>query len=77
VLVTTIFTTVASPGVPGGSIIVMTPVLVAAGIPAGAIGILLGADAIPDMIRTMANVTGGIAATVMVRRPSSSGSSAP
>jgi Na+/H+-dicarboxylate symporter len=65
VLVTTIFTTVASPGVPGGSIIVMTPVLVAAGIPAGAIGILLGADAIPDMIRTTANVTGGIAATVI------------
>lgn len=76
VLVTTIFTTVASPGVPGGSIIVMTPVLVAAGIPAGAIGILLGADAIPDMIRTMANVTGGIAATVMAQRSSSSGSSA-
>lgn len=68
VLITTIFTTVASPGVPGGSIIVMAPVLVAAGIPAGAIGILLGADAIPDMIRTMANVTGGIAATVIASR---------
>lgn len=67
VLVTTIFTTVASPGVPGGSIIVMTPVLVAAGIPPGAIGILLGADAIPDMVRTMANVTGGIAAATIVR----------
>jgi len=70
VLVTTIFTTVASPGVPGGSIIVMTPVLVAAGIPPGAIGILLGADAIPDMVRTMANVTGGIAAaTIVGNRP--------
>jgi Na+/H+-dicarboxylate symporter len=67
VLITTIFTTVASPGVPGGSIIVMTPVLVAAGIPPGAIGILLGADAIPDMVRTMANVTGGIAAATIVR----------
>ena len=65
VLITTIVTTVASPGVPGGSIIVMTPVLVAAGIPSGAIGILLGADAIPDMFRTVANVTGGIAATVI------------
>jgi Na+/H+-dicarboxylate symporter len=69
VLITTVFTTVASPGVPGGSIIVMTPVLVAAGIPPGAIGILLGADAIPDMIRTMANVTGGIAAATIVREP--------
>ena len=33
--------------------------------PTGAIGILLGADAIPDMFRTVANVTGGIAATVI------------
>jgi proton glutamate symport protein len=71
VLVATIFTTVASPGVPGGSIIVMTPVLVAAGIPPGAIGILLGADAIPDMVRTMANVTGGIAAAAIAGRATS------
>jgi Na+/H+-dicarboxylate symporter len=68
VLIATIFTTVASPGVPGGSIIVMTPVLVTAGIPPGAIGILLGADAIPDMTRTMANVTGGIAAATIASR---------
>jgi Na+/H+-dicarboxylate symporter len=76
VLVTTIVTTVASPGVPGGSIIVMTPVLVAANIPAGAIGILLGADAIPDMVRTMANVTGGIAATVIANGRPATGTGA-
>jgi len=68
VLVTTLLTTVATPGVPGGSIIVMVPILAAAGIPAGAVGILLGADAIPDMARTMANVTGGIAAAVIAGR---------
>ena len=68
VLIATIVTTVASPGVPGGSIIVMTPVLITAGIPPGAIGILLGADAIPDMIRTLANVTGGIAAATIASR---------
>ncbi|MEO8677884.1 MAG: cation:dicarboxylase symporter family transporter [Vicinamibacterales bacterium] len=68
VLITTILMSVASPGVPGGSIIVMTPVLAAAGIPPGAIGILLGADAIPDMVRTLANVTGGIAAAVIAGR---------
>ena len=73
VLMTTIFTSIASPGVPGGSIIVMTPVLVAAGIPPGAIGILLGADAIPDMVRTMANVTGGIAAALVASRRSARG----
>ena len=68
VLITTIFTSFASPGVPGGSIIVMAPVLAAAGIPPGAVGVLLGADAIPDMVRTMANVTGGIAAAVIAGR---------
>lgn len=68
VLVTTLFTTMATPGVPGGSIIVMAPILASAGIPVEAIGILLGADAIPDMVRTTANVTGGIAAAVIAGR---------
>ena len=66
VLLATVMTSMASPGVPGGSIIVLTPVLASAGIPAEALGIILGADAIPDMARTMANVTGAIAATVIV-----------
>jgi proton glutamate symport protein len=66
ILITTVLTTFTVPGVPGGSIVVMVPVLAAAGVPAGAVGILLGADVIPDMFRTMANVTGGIAAGVVV-----------
>jgi Na+/H+-dicarboxylate symporter len=68
VLMTTVLTTFAAPGVPGGSIIVMVPILAAAGIPESAVGILLGADAIPDMVRTMANVTGGIAAALIAGR---------
>jgi proton glutamate symport protein len=68
VLVTTVVTTFTVPGIPGGSIVVMVPILAAAGVPAGAVGILLGADVIPDMFRTMANVTGGIAAGVIVGR---------
>ena len=66
ILITTVVTTFTVPGIPGGSIVVMVPVLAAAGVPAGAVGILLGADVIPDMFRTMANVTGGIAAGVVV-----------
>ena len=69
VLVTTVLTTFTTPGIPGGSIIVMVPILAAAGVPAGAVGVLLGADVLPDMIRTAANVTGGIAAAVLVGRP--------
>lgn len=68
ILITTVVTTFTVPGIPGGSIVVMVPILAAAGVPAGAVGILLGADAIPDMFRTMANVTGGISAGVVVGR---------
>lgn len=68
VLLTTVVTTFAIPGIPGGSIVVMVPILAAAGVPAAATGILLGADVIPDMFRTMANVTGGISAGVIVGR---------
>ena len=68
VLLTTVVTTFATPGVPGGSIVAMVPILASAGVPATAVGILLGADIIPDMFRTMANVTGGISAGVVVGR---------
>jgi DAACS family dicarboxylate/amino acid:cation (Na+ or H+) symporter len=64
----TILTTFTVPGIPGGSIVVMVPILLAANVPPDAVGVLLGADVIPDMFRTMANVTGGIAAAAIVGR---------
>ncbi|HEU5218851.1 MAG TPA: cation:dicarboxylase symporter family transporter, partial [Gemmatimonadales bacterium] len=73
ILLTTVVTSFAVPGIPGGSIVVMVPILASAGVPASAVAVLLGADAIPDMFRTMANVTGGISAAVMVGRGDSSG----
>ena len=72
ILIVTVLTTFTVPGIPGGSIVVMVPILLAANVPADAVGILLGADAIPDMFRTMANVTGGIAASAIVGRSESS-----
>jgi proton glutamate symport protein len=68
ILIVTILTTFTVPGIPGGSIVVMVPILLAANVPADAVGVLLGADVIPDMFRTMANVTGGIAAAAIVGR---------
>jgi Na+/H+-dicarboxylate symporter len=50
------------PGIPGGAIIVMTPVLSSLGIPLGGMAMLLAVDTIPDMFRTMANVTGWLSA---------------
>ena len=69
ILIVTVLTTFTVPGIPGGSIVVMVPILLAANVPADAVGILLGADVIPDMFRTLANVTGGIAAAAIVGRP--------
>ena len=63
-LATVIFAVVlvsfAVPGIPGGSIIAMVPVLAAANLPIDGIGILLAVDTIPDMFRTTANATGAM-----------------
>ena len=66
--VTSVVTSFSVPGIPGGSIIVMVPVLMAAGIPIEGVGILLGVDTIPDMFRTTTNVTGHMSAAVVLSR---------
>jgi Na+/H+-dicarboxylate symporter len=70
VLLTVVITTLSVPGVPGGSILAIGPVLLAAGVPLEGIGILLSVDVIPDLVRTTANVTGGVAAAAVIGRSS-------
>jgi len=65
---TTLVTTFSIPGIPGGSIIVMVPVLLAAGLPAEGAGLLLAVDTIPDMFRTTTNITGNVTAAVILDR---------
>ncbi|HTE43806.1 MAG TPA: dicarboxylate/amino acid:cation symporter [Gemmatimonadaceae bacterium] len=65
-----VITTFSAPGIPGGSIIVMVPVLLAAGLPVDAVGLLIGVDTIPDMVRTVTNVTGDMAAATILARGS-------
>jgi proton glutamate symport protein len=67
-VVTAVATSFSIPGIPNGSIIAMVPVLTAVGLPVEGIGILFGVDTIPDMFRTTANVTGQLAAAVIVAR---------
>ena len=62
IVLTVIATSFTIPGIPAGAIITMTPVLAAAGVPVEGIGVLMGVDTIPDMFRTLANVTGWFAA---------------
>ena len=66
VVLTVVLTSFSVPGIPGGTIIIMAPVLLDAGLPVEGIGILLGADTIPDMFRTTANVTGHMAAATII-----------
>ena len=68
VVVTAVITSFSIPGIPGGSIIAMAPVLASVGLPVEGLGILLGVDTIPDMFRTAANVTGQLAAATIVAR---------
>ena len=65
---TVVLSTFAVPGVPGGSIIAMVPVLTAVNLPIDGIGILLAVDTIPDMFRTTANVTGSLTLAAILRR---------
>ena len=67
---TTVVTTFSIPGIPGGSILMIVPVLMAAGVPVEGVGLLLGVDTIPDMFRTTTNVTGDMVAAVILARPS-------
>ncbi|HEX6693960.1 MAG TPA: dicarboxylate/amino acid:cation symporter [Longimicrobiales bacterium] len=63
---TTVLLTFSVPGVPGGSILIMVPILVSVGLPPEAAGILLGVDTIPDMFRTTTNVTGTMSAATIL-----------
>jgi Na+/H+-dicarboxylate symporter len=68
VAVTIALTTFSIPAIPGGSILVLVPILLAAHVPAEGIGVLLGVDTIPDMFRTTGNVTGDLAVAAVLGR---------
>ncbi len=56
--------TVAS--APAASVVSLAPALSHVGVPLDGLGVLLGVDRIPDMLRTATNATGTIAAAVVV-----------
>jgi dicarboxylate/amino acid:cation (Na+ or H+) symporter, DAACS family len=59
---------VGTAGVPAGSIPVVAMILGMVGVPAEGIGMILGVDRLLDMCRTTLNVTGDLAAAVVVAR---------
>ena len=65
-----VFLAFAAPGVPRGAFIMLTPLLLAVGLPAEGVGILIAVDALPDVFATVLNVTGDLAAAAIVSRQS-------
>ncbi|CAN5560477.1 glutamate/aspartate:proton symporter GltP [soil metagenome] len=68
IVLMTVVTTFSVPSVPGGTIIVIVPVLLAADLPVAAVGLLLGVDTIPDMIRTATHATAQMASATILGR---------
>ena len=65
---TSILSSFTVPGIPGGSIIALVPVMASANVPIDGIGILLAVDTIPDMFRSAANATGSLTLAAVLRR---------
>lgn len=66
VVMVAVLTSITVGGVPSGAVYVAVPVLMAAGLPAESVGILLAVDPIPNGFRTVANVTGDMAAAALL-----------
>jgi Na+/H+-dicarboxylate symporter len=60
--VTALAASIGAPSAPGTGIVILSTILIAAGIPSVGIVLLLGVDRILDMIRTMVNVTDDLSA---------------
>jgi proton glutamate symport protein len=68
IALTSVLSSFTVPGIPGGSIIALVPVMASANLPIDGIGILLAVDTIPDMFRSAANATGSLTLAAAVRR---------
>ena len=56
------------PGIPSGGLFVIAPFFMTVGLPVEGIGILIALDVIPDLFKTLINVTGHMTATVLLSR---------
>ncbi len=68
VLVVCILGGIGTAGVPSGSIPVIIAIMGSVGVPIEGIGLILGVDRLLDMCRTVLNVSGDLAAAVVVSR---------
>jgi len=62
ITITALAASIGAPSAPGTGIVILSTILIAAGIPPVAVVILLGVDRLLDMLRTTVNVTGDLTA---------------
>lgn len=65
------------PGIPSGGLFVIAPFFMTVGLPVEGVGILIALDAIPDLFKTLLNVTGHMTATALLARESGTRSPLP
>ncbi len=68
ILLTALLASIGSPGVPGGSIVMLIIVLSSVGLPAEGLALILGIDRPLDMLRTVVNVTGDSTVASIIAR---------
>jgi Na+/H+-dicarboxylate symporter len=62
----TVLSSIGTPGIPGGSFVILTMVLTSVGIPAEGLALIIGIDRPLDMMRTSVNVTGDAVTAAIV-----------
>jgi Na+/H+-dicarboxylate symporter len=67
-VVTSMLISFSVPGIPSASLFLLAPVLVGNGLPAEGVGILIAVDAIPDIFKTLANVTSHLTSVTVLAR---------
>lgn len=68
IVLTATLSSIGTPGIPGGSIVMLIIVLSSVGIPVEGLALILGLDRPLDMLRTVVNVTGDATVSVIVAK---------
>ncbi|RUT72877.1 dicarboxylate/amino acid:cation symporter [Ancylomarina longa] len=68
IVITATIASIGTPGVPGGSIVMLIIVLTSVGIPVEGLALILGIDRPLDMLRTVVNITGDATVATIVAK---------
>ena len=68
IAMTSVLMSFSVPGIPSASLFMIAPFLAGVGIPPESVGVLIAIDLLPDVFKTLANVTGHLAAVTLLAR---------